>query len=215
MDIKSPVIEKFFKQYRPMLFRREEILARSDDLKNQVYYLNQGYVRVYTVSDGGNELTIHIYATNAIFPILWADSVEDNEHYFESLTPVEAYKGERDKFQELVTKTPQAYQEIIKQLTSFSESVVKKLESKIFYGAYRQVVSAILNLAECFSPESGNVIISYWFTHQDLSNITGLARETVTLEMNKLVREKLISYQDHFMVVPNMELLKRELYKDG
>ncbi len=198
-----------------MLFRREEIIIRSGDLNNSVFYLSQGYIRACTVSKEGNELTLHIFGAPSVFPILWDTNSEFSEHCFESLTPAEVYRGARDKLKELIDKDPDVSSEIIKQLHTFAQSVVKKLESKIFYVAYQQVAAAILDLAQFFSSKNtSSVTISYWFTHQDLANITGLARETVSLEISKLLRNKLIYFDNHFIVIPRIENLKKELHKD-
>lgn len=195
-----------------MLFSRKERIAPFDDLKESIFYLKQGYVRFYTLSNEGNELTLHIFSPNFIFPILWGDSTE-NEYFVESLTPIEVYRGEKHKLEQLMAKDPEANLEVMLQLKLFSGSIMKKLESKIFGNSYQQVITTILNLAECFGQKDKEyMVINYWFTHQDMANITGLSRERVSLEMNILVKKNLISYNNHFIVIPKYESLKAELY---
>ena len=212
MDTKFPILESFSKQFKPMLFRRKETISDSDDL-NHIFYLNQGYIRLYTVSRDGNELTLHIFSHSSIFPILWNKDLQSSEYYFESLTPVEVYSCEKGKLEQLIAEKTSANLEIIRQLTSFSESTIKKLELKIFGDAYEQVVATILDLAEYFGKAGagGSTIISYWFTHHDIASLTGLSRERVTIEINNLINKKLISYDGHFIAIPKLELLKAEL----
>ena len=197
-----------------MLFRRKETVTRSDYSTGSVFYLNQGYIRLYTVSAEGNELMLHIFSPSSVFPILWNKIPQPSEYHFESLTPVEVYQCHKDKLKQFIDKNPAASLEIMRQLSSFSESMIKKLESKIFGDAYQQVVNTVLDLAKCFSQkDKGSAIINYWFTHQDIANITGLSRERVTLEINKLIEKKLLSYNNHFIVIPKLELLNLELEK--
>lgn len=195
-----------------MLFRRREVVISSDD-SNKVFYLNQGYIRLFTISKEGDELTLHIFSSSSVFPLLWSNQLDG--YYFESLTPVEVYPAEKNTFQQFIARNSGANLEIMQQLTAFSESIMKKLESKIFGDAYQQVAATILDLAECFGQkDQGQATISYWFTHQDIANLTGLSRERVTMEINNLLKEKLISYGAHFINIPKLELLKEELEKN-
>lgn len=204
------MLDSFLKQSKPMLFRRKETITGSDDA-SRIFYLNQGYIRLYTISREGNELTLHIFSPSSIFPILWYKDPVPDKYYFESLTPVEIYSCEKSKLQHLIAEKPGAGLEIFQQLSSFSESAIKKLEFKIFGDAYQQVAATLLNLAECFGQkDKGGTVISYWFTHQDIASLTGLSRERVTIEINNLINKKLISYDSHFIAIPKLELLEME-----
>jgi len=194
-----------------MLYRRKETITEADDF-NRIFFLNQGYVRLYTISGEGAELTLHIFPPSSIFPILWTFEPEPNKYYFESLTPVEVYSCEKNKLRQLVAEKPDAGMEILQQLSSFSQSAIKKLEFKIFGGAYQQIVAMILDLAACFGKnEKESTIISYWFTHQDIASLTGLSRERVTIEINHLLNKKLIYYDNHFIAIPRLQLLRSEV----
>lgn len=211
MKTEYPILDVFLKQFKPMLFRRKESIIDPGD-PDYVFYLNQGYVRLYTISKEGTELTLHIFSPSCIIPILWNKNPRLNEYYFESLTPVEVYRCERNKLQQLLREKPDTNLEIMRQLTLFSESTIKKLELKIIGDAYQQVVATLLNLAECFGKkDKESIVISYWFTHQDIASIAGLSRERVTIEINNLLNKKLISYNNHFITISKLQLLKSEI----
>lgn len=214
MKTEFPALDSFFQQNKPMLYRRKERIAPFDMVGEDIFYLKQGYARFYTISAEGNELTMHIFSPNSIFPILGTDSAKFNNYFVESLTPVEVYRAERIMLEQLLEKNPKANLEVAKQLRVFSESIVKKLEIKVFGNSYQQVIAAILNLAESFGQkDEGKIMISYWFTHQDIASITGLSRERVSVEMSILLKKKLITYNNHFIVIPKTELLKTEMGK--
>lgn len=205
------MLDSLLKQSQPMLFRRKETILGADD-ENRIYYLNQGYIRLYTISREGSELTLHIFSPASVFPILWNKDPMSDKYHFESLTPVEIYSCAKKKLQQLITEKPDAGMEILQQLSSFSEAAIKKLEFKIFGDAYQQVGATILDLAECFGKkERESTVIPYWFTHQDIASLAGLSRERVTIEINNLLKQKLISYDGHFITIPKPESLKSEL----
>lgn len=205
------MLENFFKQSKPMIFRRKETVTSSNDVNN-VFYLNQGYIRLYTISKGGSELTLYIFSPSSIFPILWNNKLMPDKYYFESLTPVEIYGLDKTKLQRLVDQKPEAYTEIMQQLSSFSLSAIKKLELSILGSAYQQVIATILDLASCCGKKNKeDTVISYWFTHQDIASLAGLSRERVTIEIDHLLDKKLISYDNHFITIPKRELLEKEI----
>ncbi len=205
------MLDSFLKQSKPMLFRRKETITGSDDPR-RIFYLYQGYVRLYTVSKEGSELTLHIFPPYSIFPILWNKQMAFDQYYFESLTPVEVYSVEKAKLLQFIEQTPDAALEILQQLSLFTKSTIKKLEFKIFGDANQQVMATLLNLAECFGKkDKGGTVIAYWFTHQDIASFTGLSRERVTIELNNLLSKGVIYYNNHFITIPKIGLFEEEL----
>lgn len=205
------MLESFFKQFKPMLVRRKETIAGSSDL-NHVYYINQGYIRMYTVSESGGEVTLYIFSPSTIFPILWNKNPVLGQYYFESLTPAEIFSVEKNKLQQFMVQKPEVCSEIVDQLSSFSHLAIKKLELKILGSAYRQVIFTILDLASHFGQKNKDgLVVAYWFTHQDIASLTGLSRERVTIEINNLQNKKLICYSSHFMTIPKLQSLESEL----
>lgn len=194
-----------------MLFRRKEIVSIADN-PAQIFYLNQGFIRLYTISKEGNELTIHIFPPGSVFPILLDKGTNSDQYYFESLTPIEIY-GEREKeFRQYIAQKPEAAAEIVQQLSGFSGSVIKKLQIKILGNATQQVIATLLDLADHLGrKEKNGIVITYWFTHQDIASLAGLSRERVTIEIDNLLKKKLITYNSHFISIPKRELLKSEI----
>lgn len=211
MNTKSLLQDFFSKQSVPTILRRKERILDFNDSK-RIFYLKQGYVKIYTISSEGKELTLHIFSPSDIFPIIWDKISGPNEYSFESLTPVELYSCKLDKLQQLMKEKPEVNLEIIRQLAAFSQSSIKKLENKIFGNAHRQVVATLLDLADFFGKkDKGRTVISYWFTHQDIASLSGLARETATIEIDKLISKKIITYNSRFIIIPKIELLKKQL----
>lgn len=185
---------------------------RPGDEDLNVFYVKQGYIRQYALGKDGSEFTLHIYTPRSIFPIL--ETTEKHEYYFESLTPAEVYRIPTDKFQKYMTDNPDTLHEYKNQLQLLSYELLNKLETKIFEDASRQIVASLLDLIGKFGrKQNDKFIIQYWFTHQDIATMTGLSRERVSIEMKKLNQRKLISYNNHLLVVKNLQSLKMELEK--
>ena len=71
-----------------------------------LYFIYKGYVRLYSISESGQELTLIIFKPKDVFPIRWA-VVNGSPYYCEAITSVEVAKAPRDKFLEFSEKSPE------------------------------------------------------------------------------------------------------------
>lgn len=223
--INSLTLDKFFKQFKPILYRRKERIVLPGEETNSVYFILQGYVTQTILSPNGNEFTPYIFAPHTFFPLIWQenDKFSDTHDYeYESLTPVEVYRIPKENLVSFLKEDPGAAFILNEQLTIYSAELLKKLESRIFNNAIHMIILRLIDLAKLFGSPRGEagkkqtkqILIDYWFTHQDIANISGLSREVVTKGMNVLMKKKLISYKGHFIAINDLQLLKMELQSD-
>ena len=94
---KTKEFETFYKQFIIRDYKRGEMLIRADDDPLGIFCLTKGYVRQYTISKIGFELTLHILKPISYFPMVWAINGTPNIYFFEALTPVQVGRAPRDK----------------------------------------------------------------------------------------------------------------------
>jgi CRP/FNR family transcriptional regulator, cyclic AMP receptor protein len=211
-------IDTFLKQFKPILYRRKERIIIPGIETDNIYYIIQGYVIQSIVSPNGNQFTPYIFTPKTFFPLIWNkdDGLSNIHDYeYESLTPVEVYRISKDKLALFLKDNPETSFGLNEQLVRYSTELLNQLETRIFSDAFHMVILGILDLAKLFGKkQSKQTLISYWFTHQDIANISGLSREVVTIQMNRLIKRKLISYQSHFIVINDLGALEIELQSE-
>jgi CRP-like cAMP-binding protein len=57
---KTLEFETFYQQFITRDYKKGEMLIRADDDPQGIFCLTKGYVRQYTISPVGNELSLHI-----------------------------------------------------------------------------------------------------------------------------------------------------------
>ena len=213
--INSSAFEAFLRQFKPILYRRKERIILPGEDTDSIFYVAQGHVKQSILSPSGNQFTPYIFAPSTFFPQIWLEKGKLSDiadHEYESLTPVEVYKIPKEQLLGYLKENPNEVFILHEQLTVYSAELLKKLETRVFSDAYHLVILALLDLVRLFGQKEEKIIlIEYWFTHHDIANISGLSREVVTKQMNKLAEKKLISYKNHFITINNLELLKAEL----
>lgn len=73
---------------------------------------------------------------------------------------------------------------------------------------YTRVISLLLYLAAHFGSSS---LVDLPLTHQEVASLTGSTRETVSRQIERLKKKRLITYKRHTIVIKNPKKLKREL----
>ena len=209
---KTKEFENFYEQFAVREYKKGEVLIRADDDPQGIFYLKKGYVRQYTISKAGFELTLHILRPISYFPMVWAVNGTPNVYYFEALTPVEVGRAPRDQVVDFIKDKPAIIFELLSELIEDYAESLTRIEHLVFSDAYRRVISVLLYIAKHFGEEQGSgVIVHHRFTQQDIATLVGIARETASNEMVKLEKKGLVTYIDHAMLFGSVKKLEGEL----
>jgi CRP/FNR family transcriptional regulator len=213
MDInKTKELETFYKQFNIRTYKKGEMLIRADDDPQGIFCLLKGYVRQYTISKTGYELSLHILKPISYFPMVWAINGTPNIYFFEALTPVEVGRAPREHVVSFIKDKPSVIFALMSELLEDYAETLTRMEHLVFSDAYRRVISVLLYIAKHFGEKHDNsVIVRHRFTQQDIATLVGIARETASNELGKLERKKLIHYIDHSILFKNIKDLESEL----
>ena len=66
------ILINLFKKGRSVRPSKGEVVVRGDDKDPWIYYLEKGFIKVYSISDTGDEYLHIIYRQGEIFPLIWA-----------------------------------------------------------------------------------------------------------------------------------------------
>lgn len=204
--------DTFYKKFKPRLYKKGETLIRADDDPQGIFCLTKGYIRQYTISHSGSELTLHILKPRSYFPMVWAINGTPNVYYFEALTPVEVGRAPREEVVTFIKDKPEVIFELMSELLEDYAETLKRVEHLVFSDAYRRVISVLIYIAKHFGQKNARgIIVRHRFTHQDIATLVGVARETASVEIVKLEKKGLVENIDHSMLFNNIKKLEREL----
>lgn len=209
--IASQSLNNFFSKFKKLHYKKGEVILRGGDAPQGVYFLSKGYVRAYSVSKEGEELTLIVFKPDDFFPMPWVFNNKDNFHYFDAISAVELYRCPKADFITYLKENPQILFDLTGQIVLRFGGVLQRMEYLAFGNAYQKVASILLICAERFGEKAGkSILIPIPMAHKDLAMFVGMTRETVSLEVKKLERKGIIGYSKRLIVVKNMEKLKRE-----
>lgn len=211
MKTASLKLAQFFSKYKLLKYKKGENILRADDQILGIHLLKKGFVRQYSISSSGHELTIQIYKPGFYFPTLLAIANLPNRYYFAAATDVELRRSPSKEFIGFIKNEPGILFDFINRISDNYYELVGRLENLMFEQAYFRVVSLLSYLANRFGTKSGNkIIVRIPLTHEDIANWTGINRETASRQIEKLMVKGLIVQKGHKFAVSDIKKLELE-----
>lgn len=208
-------LDVFFNQYKPLQYRARTIISHPNDAQSSVFYIKGGYLRVFRISEQGEELTLTILKPKDFFPLTYGmtDSSALNSYYLETVTPLEIWKVRIDQFVSFIKSEPEIYQELTERVLIRFDNMLTKMEYLVFNNAYTKVAATIISCARKFGERKGEtVIIPVPLTHKDIATLIGITRETTSLEMKKLEKQGHIARIGKQLIIKDINKLEEIIY---
>jgi CRP-like cAMP-binding protein len=212
----SPIVREkitnFLKDFKEQKYNKKEIIIKPDDEPEVVYCILEGAVRMYAVSANGEELVINTFKPFAYFPMGWVLNDIVPRHYYEAMDPVVLKKVSKTAFLEFIQANPEVLMELTKRIYYGLEGYFTRMEYLMSGNASARLITELLILGKRFGVTGNNeTVVSLKLTEKDLAALTGITRETVSRELNKLKIKGLVSLNKNILTVSDMGLLEREL----
>ena len=146
--------------------------------------------------------------------MMWAIANSPNPYFFETMSSVEVLRAPKEKFLEFMEKEPTIVLELTKRVLSGLSGLLWVMEHLLFSSARTKVISVILICSKRFGTKNGNreIIIELPLTHQNIASLAGLTRETTSIELGKLSKEKIIAFKNRLLVVKDIDKIEEELF---
>lgn len=210
MNIKNKkVLEKYFEKYKLQKFKKGEIIFRPGDEFPGICYIKSGYVRLYTVGKDGQEVTIQLFKPVFYLSLIRAISKFDSKYFFEAISPVEMWIAPREEAMEFMKSNEEIVNEVTKDVLGGFMNLISDIEYLISGNAYNKVARVIHSLATRHGEQKGSdLVVKFNTPHRVIASMTGLTRETVTLQILKLEKEKIVANKGKLLYVKNLKKLQ-------
>ena len=171
------------------------------DPSDALYILKEGLVKLVSVSEKGTETILHILKADEVFGELF---LAEGQRPFSAVAIEEVVLTvvPRESFLILLTSVPTMSLNFARLLSKRVMKVERGLAKFSHSWSYHRLAKVLLDLADKHGEEvPAGTLVALRLTHEDLANLIGTTRETVTTQVNKFERMGLLSRQDRQFVV--------------
>lgn len=206
-------LEIFFENCQISFFKKRSIILQPSDMPSSVFYIKSGYIRVYRNTEDGEELTLTILKPRDVFPLTYALHTQSNPYFLEALTPLEVWSAPQEKFLQFIKADYKIFFALTTNIFSRFTDVLTRMEYLVYSSAYIKVATILFMCAKRFGVTEGkNIIVQIPLTHHDLATLTGITRETTSLEMKKLEKQGFVGRFGRHLLVKNVDELEEQIY---
>ena len=214
LDSQNTVAEKilsFFSHFQPLTVAKNQIIITPKEEISSIYLIKKGLVRMYIISEEGEEATLHVFKENSFFPMMLSLSKRENKYYFEAMEETEVMKAPTKDVTDYIKKDPELLFDLTIRFADAITGFMLRIEQLISQSAYQKIVSLLLYLIHTSGKKEGEDITIYFhYSHEQLGTWVGVARETVSRQMEKLEEKGIISQKEHNIVIKDMTRLQGE-----
>ncbi|ACL69351.1 Crp/Fnr family transcriptional regulator [Halothermothrix orenii] len=189
-------------------FRKGEVIFFENDDNRNLYVLVSGRVKLSMLSAEGKEKVLTILQEGDIFgevslfdqdPLpVTAEVIKDSRLI---VLPVKDLEN-------IIMKNPKVAIKIIEALAKKTRLLTGQIRDLVFYDAEGRLASLLLRFAKDFGIDvKSGTLIDLVLTHQEIANLLGSSRVTVTKLLNQFIDEGIIKTYKRKIVIMKPEQL--------
>ena len=168
-------------------FSKDSVIILAEEEGDSLFIIKKGQVKVSIVSEDGREVILSLLGDGAVFGELsLLDGKPRSANVIATGETVLIMLRRRD-FLQLVHKAPQIAIELLAELASRLRRTDRQIEGLALLDVTSRISETLLQLADDNGVETEEgVIINNRPTHQELANMSGTTRETVSRVLKRL-----------------------------
>lgn len=192
-------------------FRRGDMVYFPTEPGQSVLLLAKGRVKIKFLAPDGKETILTFIEEGELFgELALVDSRPRNE-YAEAVSDSTVLAIPRDELLWLMNHRAEVALSITKLLGFRRRRIENRLRNVLFRSTRERMASLLVELLESHGQKRGDAWeICLKLSHQDLASLIGATRETVTLTLGKMQKEKLIVVQNRRIFVLDRGKLETE-----
>lgn len=183
-------------------FGKDSVIILAEEEGDTLFIIKEGEVKVSIVSEEGREVILSMMSAGAVFGEL---SLLDGKPRSANVVATEdtsLIMLRRTDFVQLIFKVPQIATALLAELASRLRKTDRQIEGLALLDVTSRISETLLQLASEKGVESeAGVVIKSRPTHQDLANMSGTTRETVSRVLKRLENQGYITCKGRTIVI--------------
>lgn len=189
--------------------RRRDVIYLPGDRGDSLFFVNGGRVKISKVTRDGKALTLSYCGPSELFGESCLVAGEPRSEMAEAMENAMVTEIERTDFDMLLQQHAQLGRAMTKLLAKRRRELENKLETLVFRDVTSKLAELLLQLADQYGVEdSRGTLVALKITHQELANLIGSTRETVSLTLSQFKKKSLICTEGRKVIISDSVSLR-------
>lgn len=199
-------LHAYFDTYKTETYKKGSIITAAHQEPAGISFLIRGLVEQYDITPDGNKITVNVFKTPAFFPMSWAINKTPNIYFFAALTDVRLKQADTQNTVAFLKENPDVMFDLLSRVYKGTDALLRRLVMSARGVAANRLILELLLEAYRFGEKTEKDAWRVEIKQSVLATRSGLARETVSREMHKLVRAKLVTLTKQGFIVHTKRL---------
>ncbi|TNJ61857.1 Crp/Fnr family transcriptional regulator [Paenibacillus hemerocallicola] len=180
------------------------------DLADKLYYIGCGKVKCTKTNEHGKEFVMYLFREGDFMGQL--DPYADSRQSFtaRAMEPCTIGVVQKSDLEMLLWQHGDLAVEFMKWMGLMHRMTQTKFRDLMLYGKPGALCSTIIRLANTFGKATAEgILITEKWTHTDLADTIGAARESVNRMLGEWKREGVIDQRDGYLLITNLNYLQQ------
>jgi len=202
--------EYFLKIGQTHRFKKSEFVFRAGDATHHVYLLLRGRVKIYQPSSVGKEVILWFCFGGELFGLAEAAGGGERVVSAQACDETEILSIRQDHFTEFLLQRPGTALLIVQVLSCRLRVLSDVVINLVSDDVRTRILKMVLQLgARCGIPDEQGLRLNITLTHQEIADMIGTTRQTVTTMLGQLEREGMIKIEHHVIYIVHETLMSR------
>ena len=171
-------------------YDKDQVIILAEEEGDALFIIAHGQVKVSIVSEDGREVILSLLGEGAVFGELSLLDGKPRSANVVATQDMELYMVRRADFLQLIYKVPQIAVGLLAELAARLRKTDRKIKGLALLDVTNRISETLLQLADEQGTEIElGVTLASRPTHQQLANMSGTTRETVTRALKQLQDE--------------------------
>lgn len=190
-------------------YKAAEVIYRPCQTGDTLYFISEGKVKISYLDQSGRRLTLAILKAGDFFgEMLFVDNHRELEAQALEDSVILTIDGR--KFLNFAKEVPEAMLKLVGLFLRRIQRAQQRLKDLAFKDLEACLARTLLRLSREHGHRTAEgIAISLKLTHQELAELVGSTRESVTLALNRLQREGMLDKRGPCVIIKDKAALRR------
>lgn len=211
-DLPDETLEKVENIGTRKFYNKQDVILMEDEVGSALFIIITGKVKVARASNDGREVILTILSESDFFGEMAILDGQTRSATVTALEDSELFLIQRNDFLELLRSFPEVSIALLQELTKRLRLSDVKIKALSLKDAEGKVATVLLQLADDIGKiKHGKVEIDKLPLQQDLANMAGTSRETISRTLHSFAKKEMIELDGNKLRIIDYEKFK-ELY---